>query len=173
MARPSKAVGALNRHATKEELNIRSMAEKSLLTGQSMTEQPKVAGDPVAHAEFERLLPILTAIGKNDALYEPIINRYCMLQAECTDFECKRELFSRNLEQLLEDSKMDSDTKYRLEVQMQNAILSVDKQIQSKRKMMFDIEKECAMTISAAMRSIPKAPAAKKNPLIEAMMGNV
>ena len=68
---------------------------------------------------------------------------------------------------------MDSDTKYRLEVQMQNAILSVDKQIQSKRKMMFDIEKECAMTISAAMRSIPKAPAAKKNPLLEAMMGNV
>ena len=32
--------------------------------------------------------------------------------------------------------------------------------------MMLDIEKECAMTISAAMRSIPKTTAEPKNPLM-------
>ena len=52
---------------------------------------------------------------------------------------------------------------------MQKAILDVDKQIQTKRRMMFDIEKECAMTISAAARSIPKKPDAKENPLIAAL----
>lgn len=177
MARPSKSAAVLGdealSHRTKAEIEDRKSAEEALASGEKLKERAEVRENKIAHREFLRVNKLLKAINKNDALYEPIINRYCLLQAECTDFECKRELFSRNLEQLLEDSEMDSDTKYRLEVQMQNAILSVDKQIQSKRKMMFDIEKECAMTISAAMRSIPKAPAAKKNPLIEAMMGNV
>lgn len=171
MARPSKAVGALNRHATKEELNIRSMAEKSLLTGQSMTEQPKVAGDPIAHAEFERLLPILTAIGKNDALYENIINRYCLLRAECEEFQRLKERFSENLAALDDDEDLEAPAKYRLQAAMQKSILDADGRVQTKRKMMFDIEKECAMTVASAMRSVPKAPTEPKNPLLELVGG--
>ena len=167
MARPSKAVGALNRHATKEELNIRSMAEKSLLTGQSMTEQPKVAGDPIAHAEFERLLPILTAIGKNDALYENIINRYCLLRSECEAFQRLKERFMANLDALDDDEELEAPAKYKLQASMQKSILDADGRVQTKRKMMFDIEKECAMTVASAMRSVPKAPTEPKNPLLE------
>lgn len=173
MARPSKATDVLsdeNRsHRTKAEMAQRQAAEKSLLTGRTLHERPEVKNNAVAHIEFLRVNALFELIGKNDALYEPVINRYCMLQAECSDFERKREAFACNLDDLIGDRDMDSDRKYRLEAQMQKSILDVDKQIQNKRKMMFDIEKENCMSISAAMRSIPKAPDAKENPLLEAL----
>ncbi len=139
------------------------------MTGKKLSERREVKENPVAHREFQRVNRLLTTIGKNDALYEPIINRYCMLQAECADFENKRELFCMNLEGLMDEEKIEPAARYRIQAQMQKAILDVDKQIQTKRRMMFDIEKECAMTISAAARSIPKKPDAKENPLIAAL----
>lgn len=173
MARPSKSVAVLQgerrSHRTKEELQRRSEAEQELMTGKKLSERREVKENPVAHREFQRVNRLLTTIGKNDALYEPIINRYCMLQAECADFENKRELFCTNLEGLMDEEKIEPAARYRIQAQMQKAILDVDKQIQTKRRMMFDIEKECAMTISAAARSIPKKPDAKENPLIAAL----
>lgn len=173
MARPSKSVAVLQgerrSHRTKAELQRRSEAEQELMTGKKLSERREVKENPVAHREFQRVNRLLTTIGKNDALYEPIINRYCMLQAECADFENKRELFCTNLEGLMDEEKIEPATRYRLQAQMQKSILDVDKQIQTKRRMMFDIEKECAMTISAAARSIPKKLDAKENPLIAAL----
>lgn len=46
-------------------------------------------------------------------------------------------------------------------------LISYDKQIQTKRKMLFDIEKENVMTIASALRSIPKTPEKKNNALKE------
>lgn len=173
MARPSKSFAVLQgerrSHRTKAELQRRSEAEQELMTGKKLSERREVKENPVAHREFQRVNRLLTTIGKNDALYEPIINRYCMLQAECADFENKRELFCTNLEGLMDEEKIEPATRYRLQAQMQKSILDVDKQIQTKRRMMFDIEKECAMTISAAARSIPKKLDAKENPLIAAL----
>lgn len=177
MGRPSKSTTVLTSekrsHRTKAEINARENAENNLVSGAKLKERPEVKESEIAHSEFQRVNKLLKKIGKNDALYEPIINRYCMLHAECADFEKKRELFSCNLDELSRNTEMDASVKYRLETEMQKSILSVDKQLQAKRRMMFDIEKECAMTISAAMRSIPKTPAAKKNPLEEVLMGNV
>ena len=65
---------------------------------------------------------------------------------------------------------MDPETSYRLQAQMQKSILDTDNRVQAKRKAMFDIEKECAMTVSSALRSIPKSAAAPKNPL-EGLIG--
>ena len=50
------------------------------------------------------------------------------------------------------------------------SMLALDKQVQSKRKMLLDIEKENVMTIAASLRSIPKKTE-KKNPLREALSG--
>lgn len=176
MARPSKATGVLKEekrsHRTKAEIKAREEGEEALTSGAKLKERAEVKANEIAHREFLRVNKLLTKINKNDALYEPIINRYCMLHAECADFEEKRSVFSENLNDLIANKDMEPNTKYRLEVEMQKSILSVDKQIQAKRRMMFDIEKECAMTISSAMRSIPKAPAIKKNPLEEVLMGN-
>ena len=49
-------------------------------------------------------------------------------------------------------------------------LLDVDRQIQAKRKMLFDIEKENAMTVASALRSIPKAPI-EKNSELKAALG--
>ena len=170
MARPSKAVAARSGHSTKEEIEQREAAEKSLLTGLPLLEQPKVAADKTAHAEFLRVVSILEKIGKNDALYENVINRYCVLRSECEKFEKMRERWEKNLAKLEKDRTMDPETSYRLQAQMQKSILDTDNRVQAKRKAMFDIEKECAMTVSSALRSIPKSAAAPKNPL-EGLIG--
>jgi len=48
-------------------------------------------------------------------------------------------------------------------------MISIDKQIQVKRKMLFDIEKENVMTIAAALRSIPKKEEKKSDALRDAL----
>jgi hypothetical protein len=48
-------------------------------------------------------------------------------------------------------------------------MIALDKQIQTKRKMLLDIEKENIMTIAAALRSIPKKTDEKENPLLKAL----
>lgn len=48
---------------------------------------------------------------------------------------------------------------------------SMDRQIQAKRRMLAEIEKENVMTIAASLRSVPKKPEKKTNPLKEALGG--
>jgi predicted site-specific integrase-resolvase len=49
------------------------------------------------------------------------------------------------------------------------SISTIDRTIQQKRKMLLDIEKESVMTISAALRSIPKTDEKQTNPLLEVL----
>lgn len=165
-------------HRTKKELKQREQAEKELATGAALKERPEVKANPIAHKEFIRLNKLLKGIGKNDAIYESVINRYCMLQAECFDFEEKRESFYRDIQELaadkdrlIESEKMSLSAYYKLKNNMQTQILSLDKQLQSKRKMLLDIEKENIMTIAAALRSIPKKVNKEENLLLKALNG--
>ncbi|MGI5885528.1 MAG: hypothetical protein ACOX83_11300 [Candidatus Spyradocola sp.] len=175
MARPAKAIDVLtdggSSHLTKEEIKARKDAESAFASGATLRERPEVRTDAAAHREFLRVSKILSKVGKNDALFEPVINRYCQLQSECAAFEAMREGFRADLDELREDGGMEADARYRLKIKMQQAILDADKQVQAKRKMMFDIEKECAMTISSAVRTVPKAPAKQDNPLLELLNG--
>ena len=78
-------------HRTKKELKQRAQAEKKLTSGTTLKERPEVAKNKIAHTEFLRLDKLLTGIEKNDAIYEVIINRYCLMIAECSDMENKKE----------------------------------------------------------------------------------
>jgi len=173
MPTPAKSAAVLaaekRSHMTKKELEKRGEAEKSLMTGQPLTERPEVKENPIAHKEFLRIKRLLKKIGRDDAILEAVMNRYCLLQAECYDFEKKREMFARNLQKLMEDPDIEELEKYRLQAQMQKSIIDVDKQIQTKRRMLFDIERENGMTIAAALRSIPKAESRDENPLLKAL----
>ena len=80
-------------HRTKAELKMREEGEKSLSTDMELKERKEVKQNKVAHKEFKRIQKILKNIDKNDAIYEVVINRYCLLQAECLEFEGKREKF--------------------------------------------------------------------------------
>ncbi|SNR85870.1 hypothetical protein SAMN05446037_100156 [Anaerovirgula multivorans] len=165
-------------HRTKAELEQRRKGEEALSTGTALKERPEVKDNPTAHKEFLRINKLLKQIKKNDAIYEPVINRYCMLQAECKDFEEKRESFYRDLQELtkdkesrIESEEMSLSAYYRMKNNLQNTIIALDRQVQSKRKMLLDIEKENIMTIAAALRSIPKKVDESKNPLLEALKG--
>lgn len=170
MARPGKAVDVLKdegrSHRTNGELEQRQAAEKAALTGLPMRESPEVHGDPVAHREFCRVRKLLTAVGKNDALYEAVMNDYCRFKSDIARYTAMREDVQKDLA-ALDSEEMDPAERRKQKKDLRDQILGFDRAIQTVHKKRFDIEKENAMTISSALRSIPKTVAEKKNPLLE------
>lgn len=170
-------------HRTKSELNQRKQGEEALLSGKALAERPEVKKDKTAHKEFRRINDLLANIKKNDAIYEPVINRYCMLQSECKDLEVKREKcyeiiirlderFDEEIDKTPEEDRAKLIRSYsKTYSDSIKGLLSIDAQIQTKRKMLLDIEKENVMTIASALRSIPKKQEEKKNALLEALGG--
>lgn len=172
-------------HRTKAELKKRQEGEQSLSTDITLKERKEVKQNKVAHKEFKRIQKLLKKIEKNDAIYEAVINRYCLLQAECLDLEDRREEFYKLVFELKEEMKIvtdemedDSEKAERILeysktiAKIMNSMNAIDKQIQSKRKMLLDIEKENIMTIASALRCIPKKEENEAdNPLLKVLRG--
>lgn len=165
-------------HRTKKELSERERAEKALMTGIPLKETQEVNENKIAHKEFLRLSKLLSKIEKCDDLYGAVINRYCLLVAEIKEFEQKRERiftqlceFQEKAEELLKKEQLTYKEFYSIESSMQKNLISMDRQVQVKRKMLSDIEKENVMTIASSLRSIPKKEEKKTNPLKEALGG--
>ena len=183
MGRPGKPAAVIEQekrsHRTKAELEARAEGEKALLSGNVLFEREEVKQDKTAHGEFLRLSRLMKAIGKNDALYAPVINRYCMLYAECEDYRLKKERLYETaveLEKKFDELPgLDYDEMIAFSKQLtalHKAIAGYDGMIMQKRKAMFDIEKENCMTVAAALRAIPKAAEKEENPLIKALMND-
>ena len=166
MARSSKPIQLVKGHRTKKEIEVRKKAEASLVSGSSFKEWEEVKKNKFAHKEFARLKKILRAIKKDDALHESIVNRYCMLHAECKEYESmKCKLYEDlNNEEFL---NLDFEARINCQTKLQDKIMQCDKKVMDKRKMMLDIEKENIMTIASVLRSIPKKPEdeEKENPM--------
>lgn len=174
--------GEKKSHRTKAELNQRKKAEESLSTQTKIKKRQETKDDPVANKEFNRIMKLLSGIQKNDALYEPVINRYCMIQAECREIEERREAFGELIRafrmQISEIPKEDREyfVDELVEISGNMAKLAgqmntCDKLLLQKRKMLFDIEKENIMTIASTLRSIPKKVEKKTSALHEALGG--
>jgi uncharacterized protein YbgA (DUF1722 family) len=171
-------------HRSKKELNQKKQGEKALATGVTFKERSEVKSNPIAHNEFLRLSKILANIQKNDAIYEVVINRYCMMVAECFDLQEKRERcyqallklderFDEEIENVPDEEKAKLIRSYTKSYnESLKSLLRCDSMIQSKRKMLLDIEKENIMTIAAALRNIPKQIENKTNALLEALGGD-
>lgn len=175
-AKPYKVLVAENKsHRTKAELKLREDGEEALSSKTTMKEREEVKKNKTAHKEFKRIKQLLENIEKNDALYENVINRYAMLLAECSEFEEKRERFYKDMERIENEYVLDESFSvheyYNAINSMQKNIIDLDKQIQAKRKMMLDIEKENVMTIASALRSIPKKENKEDNPLLKVLRG--
>lgn len=146
-------------HHAKAEFEQRKAAELSLATGIHMKMWTEVKANKEAAVEFVRVSELLAIIGKDDALQEAVVNRYCLLHAECIDFKKKCAVIAKSINELkreFEDEKIDAKAYHALNNDMWKSIANLDKQIMSKRNMMFAIEKENLMTIASALRSIPK-----------------
>mgnify|MGYP006968289532 CR=1 FL=1 len=183
MSRPPKPFSILKSegrsHRTKSELEQRRKGEEALLTGVPIRERPEVKSNERAHAEFLKINKLLKKIEKNDALFEGVINRYCILVSECAEFEEKRERFYERMikfeqieDQLIENEMTYSEF-YKMLGDFQRQIVSIDKQIQVKRRMLMDIEKENLMTIQSGLRIIPKKEdKGSSDPLTAALNGS-
>ncbi len=180
MARPSKPVAVLETekksHRTKAELEHRKQSEAALLSGTPLYEREEVKKNKVAHNEFIRVCELMRSIGKDDALYSSGINTYCQLYAEISDLkEQKNKIIA-----LAEELKIKFDTIVVIEyddilqftkqiTKLINMQFAISSEIDKKRRLMLAIDKENVMTISAALRSIPKTPEKAENPLIKAL----
>lgn len=179
MARPSNSADTTTGHRTADELAQRRAAEKAALTGIAIRERAEVARNAAAHEEFKRLIELLDAAGKNDAIIETVVNRYCMLLSECAGLEVKREKIFATAEKL--EQKLDELGDEATYTEVRDAAKAIsgiyatfnacDRQVQQKRTMLFNIEKENGFTIAAALRSIPKK-VEKKSALSEALSGD-
>lgn len=182
--KPAATIAAEGKsHRTKAELEARAKAEKALLSGEKLKERAAVKADENAHAEFKRVSRLLAAIGKADALYTAIVNRYCELFSETVMLSqvvasSKKiiDKISDTVNRLEDDEDADPDTLLQVSSALAKSLSSLnsaDSKIMTKRKMMLDIEKECCMTVSAALRTIPKeADKPDDDALIKALSGD-
>lgn len=181
MARPSKPAAVIvaegKSHRTKAEIKAREAAEKSVLSGKPLYERPSVKKNKAAHAEFRRVLGLMRAIGKDDALYSSGLNTYCQLFAEISEMEQDKVKIDEVAETLDKRFEELENLEYEQAIAFEKAYtqlvsqkLALSAAIDKKRKMMLDIDKENVMTISAALRSIPKAPEKEENPLLKVLM---
>ena len=182
MARPAKPYAVLNTekksHRTKKEMEQRKLEEEKLSTQKSIKIWPTTKKNVVAAKEFKRVKKLLEGIGKDDALYEAVINRYCVLRAEVEELEKRsEELYQlvEKLDKIFDDASSEMNASDRMELSIEfskeitrllTCIANLDRDIQSKRKMLFDIEKENVMTVAAALRAIPKKEE-KEDPLVQ------
>ncbi len=172
MGRPSKpylVVQSENKaHRSKAEMKVREEGEKALLTGERMEEATEVEINPIAHEKFQRVTAILDKIEKTDALYETVVNRYCLMCAETVEIVEQRKTLIELLncirtefENLKATGDIGTVEVQRITTNIMNTVSTInklDESLAKKRKMLLDIEKENIMTIAGALRCVPKTP---------------
>ena len=172
MARPAKSVKVLKSekksHRTKAELSCREKAEDNIMSGVEIREHADVKRIPAAHKEFIRIRKLFKNIGKNDAMYEAVLNRYALIHGECVNLENDRENI-RDLQQKLNenDGEYEFDDYMARAIELQKQLAGIDRQLHAKRRMLMEIEKENAMTIKSALRIIPKKEAEEPDPVLK------
>lgn len=186
--RPSKPVAANRKHLTNAEKEQREHYEQALLSGKKITERKRVRADAAAHGEFRRVVALMRAIGKDDALYSEQINRYAELHSEEEFYKELTETLRGELSELNTLSKevmaaigQISDIRDELDgvgaKELSESIAAVtaalaelmkrrgdllkqisdaDLKIKQKREAKLAIERENCMSVSAALRTIPK-----------------
>ena len=178
LGRPSKPVAIIEAegksHRTKAELECRKAAEDAVLSHEPLFERTEVRRNKLAHAEFKRVAKLMDAIGKNDALYSSGLNTYCLLYAEIAELEEEKGRIRAMIDKLSEKTEAVCDAEELVQAmkvieKMLGKVLSVGTTIDQKRRLMLAIDKENVMTVSAALRSIPKTPEKEVNPILAAL----
>ena len=182
--KPFSVLKAENKsHRTKAELRQREEEEKALSSNVKIKEAREVRENKIAHDKFKRVTMLLGEIDKHDAIYETVINRYCLLYAETLSILEEREQAIELMQTLKTEyhagiDRVEDHEKAKLVIQFTKAfgecmatINKIDAILANKRKMLLDIEKENVMTIAAALRSIPKKVEEKKGQSLKDILG--
>lgn len=150
-------------HRTKEEMRVRKEAEEDLLSGETMTMTSEVKANKKAAKEFRRLKKIFAEIQKDDAIYSSVINRYCLLTAEVSELIETRDSINYKMQVVDSIEDLEMAEKIVLLGNLVSMLKAVDYQLKVKRDQMLAIEKDNAMTILGALRTVPKKLPSKKS----------
>ena len=176
--RPSKPVNVIKMekksHRTKKELALREKSEKNLVTGSRLKESPSVKADPVAHKEFMRVRKLLKVMEKDDDLYHNQINTYCLLHAEIQKLSEEAEAQRKDIEELRAAKENFDDEKeyWDLLAKAKKRLDNIDLKIDRKRTHREKIDRDNGLTITAALRTVPKKPEKNTSELKRALYGS-
>ncbi len=176
--RPSKPVNVIKMekksHRTKKELALREKSEEKLVTGAKLKESPAVKSDPVAHKEFVRVRKLLKVMEKDDDLYHNQINTYCLLHSEITKLSEEADAQRKDIEELRQAKKSFDDEKefWDLLSKAKKRLDTIDLKIDRKRTHREKIDRENGLTITAALRTVPKKPEKSTSELKRALYGS-
>lgn len=161
-------------HKSRAEKEEREERGTAMLTGREIKERQEVSNSPTAHKEFLRLMKIMKAIGKNDALYEAQINRMAELTGETDDLRIQRDTTKKRIDQLeekLESGDGDFDKLNRSIAAAQKMYLELDKQIMKKREMLSKLETTNCFTVSTSTRTVNTKLPEEIDPVAAALLG--
>lgn len=157
MGRNRKPVAMIEGHRTKKELAQRRQSEQAWRTGWPVECTDRIKRDPVALAQFERVIPLLERIGANDELFGNRIRRYCTTTSEL-EKTWKEADKLHDMARAATDPKA-ADKLERLANKFDRFALSLCRELS-------DFENEYGMTVISA-QNFPKAEPPKPDPLLE------
>lgn len=154
-----KAIGAARGHRTKAEKALRQAAEEDMRTEARICPGPMLEKDREAAAYYRRVTALLEEVGLNEAFYENVITRYCLLLAEVDRLTAERLAAAEDEARLrAEGANMPILDFIRALERLTSIADAKDKTIAKKRDQLLAIEKENLMTVQGKLRAIPKQP---------------
>lgn len=154
---------------TKAEIAARAAGEKALTTDKKMHMPQSVKADKAAAAHWRRLSKILGSVGIDEAFYENVLGRYCILLAEHDQLASERALRIAAVDEIRQRKDEMEFSEYIERLQTLSGMVDVtDRKIAKKRDQLLAIEKENLLTVQGKLRAIPKRPEEKKPSGIEA-----
>lgn len=167
----AKPLALVQGHRTKAEIRLRSENEQALHTSECCRPSKEVKEDADALRYYKRLIKILSSVDLNEAFYENVLNRYCLLLAEQKKLVDEKEKIQQTWQEL-DDKKSEIEfLEYaRLSSDFHKMSISIERALAKKRDQLLSIEKENLLTIQGKMRAIPKkVEKQEQSPMAELM----
>ena len=128
----------------------------------------------MAHKEFVRVRKLLKVMEKDDDLYHNQINTYCLLHSEITKLSEEADAQRKDIEELRQAKESFDDEKefWDLLSKAKKRLDTIDLKIDRKRTHREKIDRENGLTITAALRTVPKKPEESTSELKRALYGS-
>lgn len=161
--RPPKQLTLVKGHLTNAQKETREKAEKELVTSYVMKPWVKTRANATAMKQFKKIKKAFSKIGQDDICFESVLNRYCIIFAECEETEETREMIIAGMREMLRHKdeliKATDLLTYAQQIsELADKAAACDRTLAKKREMMLAIERENIMTVNAKLRAVPKKP---------------
>jgi len=155
----AKPLALVTGHRTKAEIELRKRGEDELSTSEKIKPSRAVKDNASAYRYFRRVTKVLAGVSLDEAFYENVLNRYCLLLAEHDSASKDRERIEKRIETLeKKESEMEFAEYIAAAKDLESSLLTCDRILTKKRDQLLAIEKENLMTVQGKLRAIPKNP---------------